>query len=58
MDYDFEKNIKKLINRYMNKIEWLNNNMNNDNKEEFEGIISGLKIAIHDFEDMMDGLNM
>jgi hypothetical protein len=51
-----EENIVRLIKRYKKKIEWLlkqNNNTIYNN-----GMIEGLEIAIHDLEDLKDGIDM
>lgn len=55
--YDYKKNLENLKERYENKIKYLDSNrMEYDNYND--GITVGLKIAIHDIEDILEGLEM
>lgn len=58
IQYDYKKNLEHLRERYLNKIKWLEDRINQVNKDNYFGIIEGLKIAIHDIEDMLDGLDV
>lgn len=55
--YDYKKNLEHLKERYKNKIKYLD-----DNKIEYggynDGIIDGLKNALHDIDDMLNGLEV
>lgn len=60
-DYNYRDNLEKLTQRYRNKIK----DIESDNimLGEYdtginEGIIQGLETAIHDIEDILDGLEM
>lgn len=58
--YDYRSNLEKLKKRYENKIEELQDikNFKNGNELTTVGIEIGLETAIHDIEDILDGLEM
>lgn len=56
--YDYKKNLEHLRERYINKIHWYMEHITKDNKNTYEGAIDGLSTAIHDIEDMLDGLEV
>lgn len=56
--YDYKKNLEHLRERYLNKIKWLEKHINPDNQDNTIGFIDGLLTAIHDIEDMLDGLDV
>lgn len=58
--YDYRSNLEKLKKRYENKIEELKDIKNFENGNELitVGIEIGLENAIHDIEDILDGLEM
>lgn len=56
--YDYKKNLEHLRERYLNKISWLEKHINSDNQDNNMGLIDGLLTAIHDIEDMLNGLDV
>lgn len=60
--YDYKKNLRHLKKRYENKIRYIN--LHNDGKNATDdklindGLIEGLETAIHDINDMLDGLEV
>lgn len=54
--YDYKKNLEHLRERYINKIHWYMERINKENQDSYNGVIEGLSTAIHDIEDMLDGL--
>ena len=56
MEYDYKKNLQHLKERYENKIKNIKDYMICDSYDE--GLIQGLNIAIHDIEDILDGLEV
>lgn len=59
-NYDYRINLEKLKKRYENKIEKLQDikKFKNGNELTTVGIEIGLETAIHDIEDILDGLEM
>jgi hypothetical protein len=56
--YNYKKNLEHMRERYLNKIAWLEKHLNEKNQDNNMGIIDGLLIAIHDIEDMLNGLDV
>jgi len=56
--YDYKIELSKLKIRYLNKIEWLQDNINKTNKQFNQGSIERLKGCINDLEDMICGIPM
>jgi hypothetical protein len=56
--YDYKKNLEHLKERYLNKIHWYMERINTENEASYKGIIEGLSTAIHDIEDILDGLEV
>lgn len=56
--YDYKKNLEHLRERYLNKIKWLEIHINSDNQDNNMGFIDGLLTAIHDINEMLDGLDV
>jgi hypothetical protein len=53
-----EENIKRLIQRYENKIQWLEIHKTMDNTKHHNGLIQGLETAIYDLNDLLYGIDM
>ena len=61
MEYDYKKNLQHLKERYENKIKNIKDDMIYGSYYDgsyYEGLIQGLNIAIHDIEDILDGLEV
>lgn len=56
--YDYIKNIKHLILRYNNKLNGLNIDSEHDKITYNEGLYDGLRTAIHDLQNILDGLEV
>lgn len=53
-----EEQIIKLINRYKNKIQWLNIHKNVNDTKIYEGNIEAFQTIIDDLIDLLDGIDM
>ena len=51
--YDYRAELVKLKTRYLNKIEWFKDNINETNKQFNQGSIDRLEGCIYDIEDMI-----
>jgi hypothetical protein len=57
-NYNYKKNLEHLRERYINKIHWYMDNINDSNKNSYEGAIDALSTAVHDIEDILYGLDV
>lgn len=55
--YDYKKNLEHLRKRYENKIKYLDS-IRMEYSNYNDGIIDGLKNALHDIDDMLNGLEV
>ena len=53
-----QEEILKLMERYNNKIIWLEERLTDKNYSHYKGIISGLETAIHDLMDILNDISI
>lgn len=57
-DYDIDKNIKKLIEKYIDRIVWLENHISDENQSEYKSKIAAYQVIINDLKDFLYGIDI
>ena len=57
-DYDVDKNIKKLIIKYVDRISWLESHLNAENEQEYKAKIASYQTIFNDLKDFIYGIDI
>jgi len=57
-DYDVDKNVKKLILKYVERIEWLESHLSPENEMEYKAKIASYQTIVNDLRDFIYGIDI
>lgn len=57
-DYDVDKNVKKLIIKYVERVQWLETHINEENMQEYKAKIASYQTIINDLKDFIYGIDI